>query len=503
MTTRALAAALLLAAGWNLDAAAQRTLYLAPDGSDGAAGTARSAAWRTFDRALPALRAGDTLVLLDGVYEPGSVGRFFVDCDEAGNDGTAAAPITVRSENERRAWIKGDGSVPAELRGCAWWNLHGLRVSSTDSPEGSTASALVIRQSEHVTLRRLLAHNSNRTHNGPLIGINQSRHVLVEETEIYFFHRNGIEAMRSDDVTFRRCYGNSRGHSDIPGGYGSHEISRDGGDRTFVGYYASDFLVENCVSEGKNEGFGGISGFRTASGRQSAERLRFLGVVSLDDNVTGAVQSRIKEADSEPVRGAYFKDFLMIGSRRGSFTSRAVVDLTMENVTAWDVAGPVFRANLERQELGRTIWPSCEEIGGCTIRLRNWRVGEVDGPVLEIEHARHPKTDLLLEGWEFSGVAPGNLPEPVNDDGGMIRHSRLLSGADTEPGCLVRGEGAGATILYRYQDGELTADPLWDPSTGSFPHGAVVVGMNDLPGASLFDFHERVGIGRGACALPS
>ena len=38
------------------------------------------------------------------------------------------------------------------------------------------------------------------------------------------------------------------------------------------------------------------------------------------------------------------------------------------------------------------------------------------------------------------------------------------------------GADIGATILYRYQDGVLTNMPLWNPTTGKFPHGALVAG---------------------------
>ena len=44
------------------------------------------------------------------------------------------------------------------------------------------------------------------------------------------------------------------------------------------------------------------------------------------------------------------------------------------------------------------------------------------------------------------------------------------------------GEDIGATILYRYKNGVLTNVPLWNPTTGEFPHGALVAGVNDVAG---------------------
>jgi len=64
------------------------------------------------------------------------------------------------------------------------------------------------------------------------------------------------------------------------------------------------------------------------------------------------------------------------------------------------------------------------------------------------------------------------------------------------------GEDIGASILYRYVDGVLTDEPLWDPETGAFPHGAIVPGINDVPGDSLFDLHQRLNVNTNGCTLP-
>ena len=41
------------------------------------------------------------------------------------------------------------------------------------------------------------------------------------------------------------------------------------------------------------------------------------------------------------------------------------------------------------------------------------------------------------------------------------------------------GGDIGANILYRYENGQPTTKPLWDPTTGKFPCGATVSGIND------------------------
>jgi hypothetical protein len=65
------------------------------------------------------------------------------------------------------------------------------------------------------------------------------------------------------------------------------------------------------------------------------------------------------------------------------------------------------------------------------------------------------------------------------------------------------GADIGANILYAYENGELTTNPLWKPGSGNFPCGVRVPGVNDLPGSSCFDVHKRLNVHTNGCALPS
>jgi hypothetical protein len=70
-------------------------------------------------------------------------------------------------------------------------------------------------------------------------------------------------------------------------------------------------------------------------------------------------------------------------------------------------------------------------------------------------------------------------------------------------GAGVGGADIGANVLYRYQDGVLTNTPLWDPTTGRFPCGAQVAGVNDIAGSSCFDVHKRLNVNTNGCTLPT
>ncbi|HEY2901155.1 MAG TPA: hypothetical protein VGL59_11300 [Polyangia bacterium] len=97
-------------------------------------------------------------------------------------------------------------------------------------------------------------------------------------------------------------------------------------------------------------------------------------------------------------------------------------------------------------------------------------------------------------------------------------HAHVTSAIAADPAlgaCLValptgsplKGAGAGggdigANVTGRYQNGQVTAVKLWDPTTGAFPCGAVVAGVNDDPSQSCAGVYQRLHVGPGACPLP-
>src|SRR5262249_14050977 len=134
--------------------------YLSPAGDDSNPGTTPGRPWRTFDKVLNAsrpLRAGDTVVLLDGTYTRQTTGLPDVDCRTNGNapNGTPDRPIVVRAQNERRAVLQSDGHAPAfSMEGCSWWHVEGLRAASRDA-DAPQAGGYPVRLSkvDHITLR--------------------------------------------------------------------------------------------------------------------------------------------------------------------------------------------------------------------------------------------------------------------------------------------------------------------------------------------------------------
>ena len=77
---------------------AERILYVGPEGDDQAAGTAVTGAWRTLARAAQALRAGDTLYILPGIYKEPLL---------LSNSGTLTQPIRIRAHAKKETLIPG------------------------------------------------------------------------------------------------------------------------------------------------------------------------------------------------------------------------------------------------------------------------------------------------------------------------------------------------------------------------------------------------------------
>lgn len=95
-------------------------LHVAPDGDDGAAGSA-DAPWASLQRAADAVRAGDTVLVADGQYEGFALAT----------SGTESSPIVFRATG---AGAVIDAAGPEEETGiylCAtsWVVVEGLHVT--------------------------------------------------------------------------------------------------------------------------------------------------------------------------------------------------------------------------------------------------------------------------------------------------------------------------------------------------------------------------------------
>jgi hypothetical protein len=487
-------ASILIGGGLGATVSAATYYYVSPSGSDASAGTS-SAPWKTFKFAIPKLRPGDTLVLRDGTYNKSNSGYPQVICASTGSNavsGTASQRITLRAENERRAFIAGDGSAyPLEMISCAYWTIQGLRLEGGDFQASSLLNGhtVSISNSNNITFRRNLVRFNNRYKNGNIVSFSGSTDSLIEENEVYSFHRSGLGGGNSN--IYRRNYLNSRGRTDIAGGYTSTNSTR--GDAAYIFYPSSNNLVENNISEGSENGFHVV-----AIGL--AKNNRFYGNISLNDLYGGSTTAR------------------------GSGTNLTPVDNLFENfvATAYANVGLNARGARNTQCNNCSFLGSTSSINGVAANVSSSNPGD-GGPYsifgTNILARTHNGTGVIItkdiNQWAFQAInsfagtpnynpaSSSNYTNKQSIDPQLGACKVFIPEGSPMKGAGKNGADIGANVLYRYQNGVLTSQPLWDPQTGRFPCGATIPGVNDIVGSSCFDVHKRLNVNANGCSLPS
>jgi hypothetical protein len=474
-----------------------------------------------YFKGTPVLQPGDSLTLLDGNYAPGTTGLPSINCTTNANNGTASRPITIRSMHERAAHLVSDGGQQGfEMQHCSYYNLDGLYASSMDKDIGTSTwlgNAVRLSVVSNIKVTRLLATNNNRYSNVAVVSIEDSSNVLVEESEVYGNQRHGFLVWLSRYVTLRRDYVNSlqRGCSpttpQCPG-------NRVYGDSGISIYGSSDSIIENCVTENWAGGItiNGVDNALDPSGH-GGRRNRILGTIMANDygiqlasRGAPTYSSTYANAEDNVIRDVAIASsqdvgIYLLSAARNLVDNVTVVGMANSGISAYDTAS-----------LGATCDVAINT-DGCGFTATN--VLSINNTVYGFNQANQQSP--LLRNSNMVGNAGGNfLPaETINDSSGWIQNSQSTALTGTGIGlaanqCIawvpdlsnmkragLNSADIGANIIYRYQDAALTGTPLWDSSTGAFPCGAVVTGVND--GTSrCSNVQTRLNINQNGCALP-
>jgi hypothetical protein len=493
------------------------TYYLSPTGDDGNPGT-RERPWRSFWHALPALQPGWTLVLLDGTYDGGTSGYFNSRCGVTGTgtfDGTATAPITVRADHPRLAFLRGDASGPPfYMEGCGYWVIDGLRIESADlanAPDTLDAGSVVFLgpNNHDITLQHLLASHPNRYKHSHVVRIGDgSRNITVQENEVYDFHHNAFEATRSEGVIFRRNYVNARSlfATDIPGAYVSVDPAR--GDYGFLLEETRFAIVENNIVENTYAGIGIVGryvGFPQDQPPHGPDPLygnRLLGNVIYHASTFGIrLESRCSGVvPCESVRRVLNTDLtdnVIVGSTLG-VSSNGADTTRIKQLTVIGAGSGVVLAK-EAQNVGLTSSSMTVNALVVDFQSNGFRADGEDQWTF----------DHCAAAPAAGATGAAYLPDDAHVTG-------RVSAAPNLGGCMVylpkasplRGAGSGtldvgASVLDRYEGGALMPTmPLWKPGTGQFPCGDVVGGVNDDPTTSCLGVHTRLHVATADCPLP-
>ncbi len=486
----------------------QSTFFVAPEGDDLNPGT-HDKPWKTLQHATDSLLPGQTLELLDGDYRLETTGLLYVDCGGAPRRGRPELPITVRAENERGAILHGDGAaVPLDLWGCSNWVIEGLVLMNehnSDVAKGvDVGSVAVIHGGHDLTLRRLLFERSNHDRHTHILRVLEAARVLVEECETYDFYHNAFEAVRTDGVTFRRNYFHSRYATSKGNTVANDDPTR--GEVAIQLEESSSGLLENNIAEVVGTGFSvvgrAIGSVYTDPSPYPVSGARLYGNIVRDSLGSGfRIETRCDAANPCTAPERIVADTLIVNGVALLTVTGVSVDAApgtrVDNMTLVDVTnGVVLKHGLGNADLGL---PFAASAARTVVRgysgVAFWAADTLDW---SFDHcaAQAPATEAVEFSPNDSRVL---LPVvALNEDAcvaylGPKNALRGAAGADGD---------VGANVIYRYVDGTLTHQPLWDPVTGAFPCGAIVPGINDDPSQSCSGVHERLRVGNADCALP-
>ena len=480
--------------------------YVAPDGDDLNPGT-HDKPWQTLQRATESLLPGQTLELLDGEYRLETTGLLSVDCGGAPRSGRPAKPITVRAENERGAALHGDGAVvPLELWGCSNWVIEGLVLMNEHNPDVAkgvdVGSVAMIHGGHDLTLRRLLLARSNHDRHTHILRVLEAARVLVEECETYDFYHNAFEAVRTQNVTFRRNYLHSRYATSKGNTVANDDPTR--GEVAIQIEESSSALLENNIAEVVGTGFSvvgrAIGSVYTDPSPYPVSGARLYGNIVRDSLGSGfRIETRCDEANPCTTPERIVADTLIVNGVAVQSVTGVSVDAApgtrVDNVTLLDVTNGVVL----KQGPGNAGLPFAASAARAVVRgysgVAFWATGALDW---SFDHcaAQLPGTEAIEFSPNDSRVM---LPVVALHDDACVAY---LGQEDALRGAAGADGDVGANVIYRYVDGTLTHQPLWDPLTGAFPCGAIVAGINDDPSQSCSGVHERLRVGSAECALP-
>ena len=465
---------------------AGRYFYVSPSGDELNPGTAY-APWRRLDTSIAKLAPGDVLVLFDGVYTPAAHGRVDITCGTTAVSGTSSEPIRITALSERRAKIAGDGMQQTVLvETCQWWTIERLHVEGADLAGSLSGGAMQISRSQNITIRRVLAAYNNRYANTHLIDVVSSMDSLVEECEVYDFHRSGVIAWDSQRITFRRNYASSRATPDLVGGYVS--IPADKGDVGIELGISRSSLAENNIEEG--------NGTLSVSAAYDVDAVdnRLFGNVTLGNDVGFA--SALGDTGLDNNINTHAEQLVTIGAADSGQAITSSLNFSCTGCTMINNGTVGWFASQN------PVQPRPNASARCTACLSAFNSThgffvENQGGGWQLDHV-----NSFGNATPFEPVtAPEMIATTAIDPqlGGCLVY---LPAASPMRGAGPNGSNIGAHLVYRYRDGVLGDIPLWDPETGAFPCGAIVAGVNDDPTTSCSGVHTRLHVGTPDCALP-
>ena len=410
--------------------------FISPSGNDSNSGTSEAAAWATFIRAWQDMLPGDTLILIDGVYNQS------LDPNIGGQPGN---PITIKAQHDGKAIIDGQGVrdpiILWRYKGASYLIIEGIVAMNGNTLSGN---GNVIRiGSDHNIFRRVSAYDADTDANSVVIRI-PGDYNLVEDCVAYGTGRKMIMTS-GEHNTIRRCFSDWQSWD----GRERHECW-PWGDGIDI-YNGSFNIIENSISYSRNPTQSII--VRAQGFDEKAEGNKILGSMAI---LSGMKEDGIPmvwgDTRPQPSDDDCVRDFGDPGQRSGFFvweSGAPVKDNLWQDIFAWGNAG-----------LGISWVTGVADPGtgnNRIIRATAFNNG-LDNP----DHWGGIHTDAIL----------GDLQKFDSIDDSFIEN--IYNGSGTTM------NGEGARLTHRYVDGELTNEPLWPWPMESRIQAELGISVTDL-----------------------
>ncbi len=415
------------------------TYYASPEGTgDECSQHSPCRISRFWDIAKP----GDTLYLLDGVYN----GSDSMIIPPPGLSGEPEKPITVKALNDGQAIIDGENKrMPCVIAGNSTNRFHDIIVEGIVC-KNSNYHVFSISRADRVILRNVSAYNADPVANAMIFSLYLVSDVLLEDTAAYGTGRKPYQVYGSDNVTVRRCWAMWKYHVD---------------DGTLVSlYHTNNSIVENCVGTvdpgSDNRNIQGITCH--ANNYPHCDKNLYIGNVVYNVGLWAyKVHSYLPNKPN--IQGNTFINNVAIDSGYG-FSQRGDIDLTVSNLMAVNVT-----YGYEAMEIiPEDSWPGFLIKGNLTNSL-------IASSSTTISVQNNPKVALYHDYnnvYSSSGVYYRGTSEPQNEmhadiafDTTILGKGAYLMVPDNLKGKGENGADIGAEVLYQYENGVLTDEPLW------------------------------------------
>ena len=494
--------------------------FIATNGNDQNPGT-QSQPWKTWAFALQQLSPGDTLIAKDGIYDVANGAGFpSIDCSGDYANGTVADPITVKAENERQAIIfkeSQQGDLPAfDILHCSDWVIQGLTLMREPQNDVVNGGGQLFRavSSDHLTIRRLLSYQVDTWECGAGIYIFDTTNSLIEENEIYAFHRHGLQLRGGTNNEIRRNYAHNRGVERVSSACSDEST-------LFLSYTSGENIWENNIAENDDRhGFGMVSdtvfdldqdGIIDGNYVHNGGGNKWLGNISLNSETTaGLILGTKTPYGGADVEDEYVENHVAYQNSpvsvpgHASLMIQSPINVMFKNITSIQSTG-CFWSGTDSQSPDNAFSLHGENLlcirsqGGSEIALQPAVRNSDD--TWSIDYLNWYR-DLGEPVWPPS--EPGFfLTNDFNIDPQMGGCVAWIPTSSPMKGAGKGGADLGANVLYKYEDGILGSDPLWDWDGSFLGCGAIVSGLNDSAGESCFDVHERLNINTGGCDFPA